>query len=55
VIVAIVAMAKEVSADCRRGEHFNPNLTPDEFAFYDVVAQNESAVSEVGDGCRRAG
>lgn len=50
VIAEMVAMAKEVSADGRRGEQFSPNLTPDELAFYDAVAQNESAVHEMGVG-----
>lgn len=50
VIAEMVAMAKEVSADGRRGEQFSPNLTPDELAFYDAVAQNESAVDEMGVG-----
>ncbi|WP_410630730.1 type I restriction endonuclease subunit R [Amycolatopsis sp. cmx-4-83] len=50
VIAEMVAMAKEVSADGRRGEQFSPNLTPDELAFYDAVAQNESAVGEMGVG-----
>jgi type I restriction enzyme R subunit len=50
VIAVMVAMAKEVCADGRRGEHVNPDLTADEFAFDDVVAQNESAVSEMGVG-----
>jgi type I restriction enzyme R subunit len=50
VIAEMIAMAKEVSTDGRRGEQFTPHLTPDELAFYDAVAQNESAVSEMGTG-----
>lgn len=50
VIAEMVAMAREVSADGRRGEQFSPNLTPDELAFYDAVAQNESAVDAMGVG-----
>ncbi len=50
VIAEMVAMAREVSADGRRGEQFSPNLTPDELAFYDAVAGNESAVTQMGSG-----
>lgn len=49
VIAELVAMAKEVSADARRGEKFSPPLNPVELAFYDAVSQNESAVTEMGD------
>jgi type I restriction enzyme, R subunit len=48
VIAELVALAKEVSADARRGEQFAPPLNNDELAFYDAVAQNESAVSGMG-------
>jgi len=48
IIAELVALAKEVSADARRGERFAPPLNNDELAFYDAVAQNESAVSEMG-------
>ncbi|MGH3435284.1 MAG: type I restriction endonuclease subunit R, partial [Sciscionella sp.] len=48
VIAEMVKMAKEVSADAARGKRFNPPLTDDELAFYDAVAQNESAVTEMG-------
>ena len=50
VIAELVAMAKEVSADANRGQQFTPPLTSDELAFYDAVAQNESAVTEMGTG-----
>jgi type I restriction enzyme, R subunit len=50
VIAELVAMAKEVSADANRGQEFSPPLTSDELAFYDAVAQNESAVTEMGTG-----
>ncbi len=50
VIAELVAMAKEVSADANRGKTFTPALTSDELAFYDAVAQNESAVTEMGTG-----
>ena len=49
IIAEVVALAKEVSADARRGEGFTPPLKSDELAFYDAVAQNESAVTEMGD------
>jgi type I restriction enzyme R subunit len=48
VIAELVAMAMEVSADADRGSRFSPPLGPDELAFYDAVAQNESAVTEMG-------
>ena len=48
IIAELVAMAKEVSADGRRGEAFAPPLNNDELAFYDAVAQNESAIHEMG-------
>jgi type I restriction enzyme R subunit len=50
VIAELVAMAREVSADANRGQEFTPALTNDELAFYDAVAQNESAVTEMGSG-----
>lgn len=48
VIAELVAMAREVSADASRGQRFSPALTSDELAFYDAVAQNESAVTVMG-------
>lgn len=50
VIAELVAMAKEVSADSQRGAGFSPPLSNDELAFYDAVAQNESAVRDMGAG-----
>jgi len=50
VIAELIAMAREVSADASRGQGFAPPLTGDELAFYDAVAQNESAVTEMGTG-----
>lgn len=46
VIAELVRFAKEVSAD--RGRAAELGLTEDELAFYDAVAQNESAVTEMG-------
>jgi type I restriction enzyme R subunit len=48
IIAELVALAREVSADAERGSDFAPPLSPDELAFYDAVAQNESAVTEMG-------
>lgn len=50
IIAELVALAKDVSADASRGGQFAPPLTSDELAFYDAVAQNESAVTEMGTG-----
>lgn len=43
-IAELVALAKEVSTESRRGAEFTPPLDDDQLAFYDAVAQNESAV-----------
>jgi len=48
IIAELVALAKEVSADVNRGASFAPPLNTDELAFYDAVAQNESAITEMG-------
>lgn len=50
IIAELVKMAREVSADANRGQRFDPPLTEDELAFYDAVAQNETAVQEMGEG-----
>ncbi|MEU0519489.1 type I restriction endonuclease subunit R [Streptosporangium sp. NPDC006007] len=50
VIAELVAMAKAVSVDADRGKRFTPVLSSDELAFYDAVAQNESAVDVMGEG-----
>jgi type I restriction enzyme, R subunit len=50
IIALLVNMAKDVSADANRGGNFAPPLNNDELAFYDAVAQNESAVTQMGDG-----
>lgn len=49
VISELVEMAKEVVAEADRGARFSPPLEEDELTFYDVVAQNESAVGVLGD------
>ena len=48
IIAELVALAKEVSADASRGAAFTLALNTDELAFYDAVAENESAVTEMG-------
>ncbi|QAV70839.1 type I restriction endonuclease subunit R [Salinibacterium sp. UTAS2018] len=50
VIAELVALAREVALEGKRGETFTPSLSSDELAFYDAVAQNESAVEVQGDG-----
>lgn len=42
-------MAKEVAAEEDRGKRFSPPLNQDELAFYDAVADNESAVEFQGE------
>ncbi|HEY1133260.1 MAG TPA: type I restriction endonuclease subunit R [Nocardioides sp.] len=48
VIAELIELAKEVAAEARRGEQFTPPLSTDELAFYDAVADNESALTEQG-------
>jgi type I restriction enzyme, R subunit len=50
IIAEIVALAKEVSGDSNRGAQFTPALSSDELAFYDAVAENESALSQMETG-----
>lgn len=50
VIAQLIELAHEVSAEASRGESFSPPLNSDELAFYDAVAQNESAVQVQGEG-----
>ncbi|MFF2849668.1 type I restriction endonuclease subunit R [Streptomyces sp. NPDC058001] len=50
VIAELAALAREVSAEARRGERFDPPLTHAELAFYDAVAHRDMAeVMEGGD------
>lgn len=49
-IVELVELAKEVSADARRGQQFDPPLNHAELAFYDAVAQNGVATELMGVG-----
>jgi type I restriction enzyme R subunit len=50
VIAELVEMAREVAAEGNRGQRFSPPLNEDELAFYDAVAQNESAIEIQGEG-----
>jgi type I restriction enzyme R subunit len=50
VIAELVALAREVAAEANRGNSFVPPLNHDELAFYDAVAQNESAIEVQGEG-----
>jgi type I restriction enzyme R subunit len=47
VIEELIEMAKKFREAARRGEDLG--LHPDELAFYDALAENESAVRELGD------
>lgn len=49
VIAKLVEVANDVRDEANRGEKFDPPLESDELTFYDVVAQNESAVDIMGD------
>ena len=47
IIQELIDLAKEMRAASRRGEHLK--LSDDELAFYDALADNESAVEVLGD------
>ena len=47
VIQELISLAKEIRAARTRGEE--EGLSPDEIAFYDALAENESAVDVMGD------
>ena len=49
VIAALVEVAKEVQAESQRGQRFDPPLGDHELSFYDAVAQNESALHDMGE------
>jgi type I restriction enzyme R subunit len=49
VIAELIKLAKEVGAESDRGQSFKPPLDPDELAFYDAVASNESAIEVQGE------
>lgn len=48
VIAELVEMAKEAVAEADRDKLCSPPLREDELMFYDVVAQNETAVDVMG-------
>jgi type I restriction enzyme R subunit len=48
-IAELVAMPKEIAADARRGERFDPPLNHTELAFYDAVAEHGMARALMGD------
>jgi type I restriction enzyme R subunit len=49
VIAELIELAKEIAAEPDRGAAFEPPLSSDELAFFDAVADNESAVTEQGE------
>lgn len=49
VIAELIALAREATAERDRGKRFSPALSEDELAFYDAVAENESALEKMGD------
>lgn len=49
IIAELVEMAKDVQKEAKRGEKFSPPLGYDELTFFDVVAENPSAVDLMGD------
>ncbi len=49
VIEELIRMAKELSAEARRGEQFDPPLDRRELALYDAVGENRSAREVLGD------
>lgn len=49
VLAAMAELARDAVAESNRGATFDPPLSDDELAFYDVVHQNEAAVDVMGD------
>lgn len=49
VIAELIEFAKEIAAEGDRGARFDPPLNSDELAFFDAVANNESAVQVQGE------
>ena len=47
VLQELIALARDIRASRQRGEE--QGLSPDEIAFYDALAENESAVQVMGD------
>lgn len=50
VMAALGDMADEIRAESARGAEFEPHLSDDELAFYDAIAENESALRLQGSG-----
>ncbi len=48
VLQELYEMSKEIAAESRRGETFEPPLSNNELALYDAVADNESAMDVLG-------
>ncbi len=48
VLIELFEMAKDVAAEAKRGESFDPPLGADELATYDAIADNESAMDVLG-------
>ncbi|MFA1551955.1 type I restriction endonuclease subunit R [Actinomadura chokoriensis] len=55
IIARLIEMAKEVSADAGRGARFTPELSPDELAFFDAVAEKDTVKDLMGEGDRSVG
>lgn len=49
VVNELLAISNDVNEERARGQRFDPPLSEDELAFYDAVAQNDSAVQLMGD------
>jgi type I restriction enzyme R subunit len=48
VLLALWDLAKDISAEAKRGEQFDPPLGKDELATYDAIADNASAMDVLG-------
>ena len=48
VLAELFEMAKDIAAEAKRGESFDPPLGRDELAAYDAIADNESALDVLG-------
>ena len=48
VLLELYELAKEIAAEAKRGEQFDPPLAPDELATYDAIADNDSALDVLG-------
>ena len=48
VLIELFELAKDVAAEARRGEAFDPPLGRDELATFDAIADNQSAIDVLG-------